>query len=108
MLSWFVAFLRYDELSKLRCEDLIFTANFLKIMIRSSKTDQYRQGDTVLVARTGRPTCPVSMVERYMAIGELMGKSGLLFHPLMSNGKKLIPNGLLTYSRLCELLLDCL
>ena len=37
-----------------------------------------------------------------------MGKSGLLFHPLTNNGKKLRPNGSLTYSRLCELLLDCL
>ena len=105
-LLGFAAFLRYDELSKLRCEDLTFTANFLEIKIRSSKTDQYRQGDTVLVARTGRPTCPVNMVERYMAMGELVGKSGLLFRPLTSNGKKLRPNGSLTYSRLRELLLD--
>ena len=60
------------------------------------------------MARTGKPTCPVSMVERYMAIGELVGKSGLLFRPLMSNGKKLRPNGLLTYLHLRELLLDCL
>ena len=65
-LLGFAAFLWYDELSKLHCEDLTFTANFLKIMIKSSKTDQYRQGDTVLVACTGRPICLVSMVERYM------------------------------------------
>ena len=58
------------------------------------------------MARTGRPTCPVNMVERYMAMGELVGKSGLLFRPLTSNGKKLRPNGSLTYSRLRELLLD--
>ena len=46
-LLGFAAFLRYDELSKLRCDDLTFTANFLEIKIRSSKTDQYRQGDTI-------------------------------------------------------------
>ena len=40
-LVGFAAFLRYDELSKLRCEDLTLTANFLEIKIRSSKTDQY-------------------------------------------------------------------
>ena len=105
-LLGFAAFLRYDELSKLCCEDLTFNANFLEIKIRSSKTDQYRQGDTVLVACIGRPTCPVSMVERYMAMGELVGKSGLLFHPLSSNEKKLRPNGSLTYSLLRELLLN--
>ena len=105
-LLGFAAFLRYDELSKLRCEDLTFTPTFLQVTIRSSKTDQYRQGDTVLVARTGRPTCPVSMVEQYMAKGEIMGKSGLLFRPLTSDGKRLRSNGSLTYSRLRELLLS--
>ena len=105
-LLGFAAFLRYDELSKLRCEDLVFTPKFLQIKIRSSKTDQYHQDDTVLVARTGKPTCPVSMVECYMAKGDLVGTSGLLFRPLTSDGKKLRSNGSLTYSRLRELLLD--
>ena len=54
----------------------------------------------------GKTTCPVSMVECYMAKGNLVGKFGLLFHPLTSDGKKLRSNGLLTYSRLRELLLD--
>ena len=84
----------------------MFTPKFLEVKIRSSKTDQYRQGDTVLVARTGKPTYPVSMVERYMAKGDIVGKSGLLLRPLTSDGKKLRSNGSLTYSRLHELLLD--
>ena len=105
-LLGFAAFLHYDELSKLHCEDLVFTPKFLKVKIRSSKTDQYHQGDTVLVARTGKPTCPVSMVECYMAKRDLVDKSGLLFRPLAGDGKKLRSNGSLTHSRLCELLLD--
>ena len=48
-LLGFTASLQYDELC---CEDVTFTANFLEIKVRSSKTHQYRQGDTVLVART--------------------------------------------------------
>ena len=106
MLTWFCSFSAVWWAVQTPYEDLTFTANFLEIKIRSSKTDQYRQGDTVLMACTGKPTCPISMVERYMTIGELVGKSGLLFHPLMRNGKKLRPNGSLTYSRLRELLLD--
>ena len=105
-LLGFAAFLRYDELSKLRCEDLLFTSAFLQIKLRSSKTDQFRQGDVVLVARSGKPTCPVAMVEQYMSKGELVGKSGLLFRPLTKNGKKLRSSGSLTYSRLRELLLE--
>jgi len=102
-LLGFAAFLRYDELSKLRCEDLLFTSTFLQIKLR---TDQFRQGDVVLVARSGKPTCPVAMVEQYMSKGELVGKSGLPFCPLIKNGKKLRSSGSLTYSRLRELLLE--
>ena len=36
-LLGFAAFLWYDELSKLCCEDLTFIANFLEIKIKSSK-----------------------------------------------------------------------
>ena len=32
----------------------------------SSKMDQYRQGDTVLVARKSNDTCPVAMLEKYV------------------------------------------
>ena len=61
----FAAFLRYDEISKLRCCDVTFSTESMSVRIRSSKTDQYRQGDTVLMARTGSPTCPVAMLEQY-------------------------------------------
>ena len=59
----FAAFLRFDELAKLRCCDITFTESAMSVHIASSKTDQYRQGDTVLVARTGNATCPVAMLE---------------------------------------------
>ena len=61
----FSAFLRYDELAKLRCCDITFSHTLMSIHILSSKTDQYRQGDSVLVGRTGSSTCPVGMLERY-------------------------------------------
>ena len=59
----FSAFLRYDELAKLRCCDIRFAAQNMSVHITSSKTDQYREGASVLVARTGSPTCPVAMME---------------------------------------------
>ena len=39
----------------------------MKIKIIRSKTDQLRQGDEVLVARTKSSTCPVDMIERYLS-----------------------------------------
>ena len=65
--SWllgFAAFLRYEEIAKLNCNDVEFFTNHVEIKIRSSKNDQLRQGDRVLVARSGKPTCPVAMLER--------------------------------------------
>ena len=59
----FAAFLRYDEIARLRCCDLLITENNMEIRIISSKTDQYHMGDRVLVARTGNVTCPVKMME---------------------------------------------
>ena len=55
----FLAFLRYDEVAKLRCCDVTFGPQNMAIRILCSKTDQYCQGDKVLVARTCSPTCPV-------------------------------------------------
>ena len=63
------AFLRYDDLSTLRCCDITFSSESMSAHITSSKTDQYRQGDSVLVARTGSALCPVAMLERYYSLG---------------------------------------
>ena len=56
----FAAFLRYDELAKLRCCDLEFSEQSLSVKIRSSKTDQYRQGDTVPVIMHCQHLCNAS------------------------------------------------
>ena len=65
----FAAFLRFDELSKLRLTDLTLDKDKLTIKIRSSKTDQLRKGDEVVIARVGSDTCPVSMLEKYLSLG---------------------------------------
>ena len=66
----FSAFLRFDELSKLRCCNLSFADAVLSVHVSSSKTDQFRQGDTVVIARTGNISCPVAMLEKYIASAE--------------------------------------
>lgn len=62
----FAAFLRFDELSKLRFCDILFAKNFMKIFIEQSKTDVYRQGEWVYVAKLNSNNCPVSIVKRYL------------------------------------------
>lgn len=105
-LLTFAAFLRFDELAKLRCCDIAFTESAMSVHITSSKTDQYRQGDTVLVARTGRPTCPVAMLERYVTAAGISLSSELhLFRGVTRTGERLRPSGSLSYTRMRELFL---
>ena len=62
------------------------------VHIASSKTDQYRQGDNVLVARTGSATCPVEMLEHYYTMAALFTQSKLhLFWGIVvtRNGERL-------------------
>ena len=104
----FSAFLRYDELAKLRCCDITFGEKHMSVHIASSKTDQYRQGHSIVVARTGSPTCPVSMLEQYFNMGSLSQQSKLrLFRGIVvsKNGERLRLQGSLSYTRLRELFL---
>ena len=104
----FSAFLRYNELVKLRCCDIAFSTNRMAVHITSSKTDQYRQGDSVVVARTGSVTCPVSMLERYYTMAALSKHSKLrLFRGIVvtKGGERLRSQGSLSYTRLRELFL---
>ena len=58
-ITAYCAFLRFDELAKLRCCDVNFHhADYVKITFVSSKTDVYRDGSSVRLARTGTVTCP--------------------------------------------------
>ncbi|XP_065891826.1 integrase/recombinase xerD homolog isoform X3 [Dysidea avara] len=66
-LLGFAGFLRFDELIRLRPCEIKFSEEMLAIKILGSKTDQLRQGDEVVISRTGSRTCPVAMLERYMA-----------------------------------------
>ncbi len=59
----YAAFLRFDELHKLRRCDIIFIGTFLKIFVESSKTDIFRDGAWVLVAKSDLSTCPVKILK---------------------------------------------
>ena len=64
----FAGFLRYDEIANLKESDISIFEEYLEINIQSSKTDQYRDGAWVAVARTHANTCPVHMLERYVKL----------------------------------------
>ena len=79
------------------------------VRIASSKSDQYRQGDSVIVARTGSSACSVAMLEHYYDMAALPKLSKLrLFRGIVvtKSGERLRSQGSLSYTRLRELFLS--
>ena len=103
----FVAFLHCDELVKLKCSDIKFCEDHVKIHINSSKTDQFREGAEVVVVRTGTITCPVSALEQYVALAKIdLTSSECLFRAIVKtkNGEMLRKGGSVSYTRVRELM----
>ena len=104
----FAGFLRFDELARLRCCDIKFGEASMTVHITASKTDQYRQGDSIMVARTGTSTCPVAMMEKYYATASLSHSSSWpLFRGITrtKSGERLRSTGSLSYTRMRKLFL---
>ncbi|GAQ81226.1 reverse transcriptase [Klebsormidium nitens] len=50
-----------------RAQSIKFVAqSHMELFIPDSKTDQYRRGETIYIARLGGPFCPVSLVQRLL------------------------------------------
>ena len=43
----------------------MFYEKYLKIFIERSKTDKYRKGTWIFIAKICRKTCPVSVLRKY-------------------------------------------
>jgi hypothetical protein len=70
----YAGFLRFDDISSVTRRDCIISADRMTIRLRRSKTDQFRQGADVVIARTFKATCPVVIAERYFsAMGDPPG-----------------------------------
>lgn len=63
----FSGFFRFNELSNIQCNHISFSKDCASIHVPHSKTDIYREGNKVFIARTKTNYCPVSILERYLA-----------------------------------------
>ena len=52
LLLGYAGFLRFNELAHIRASHLKFSNSHIEILIESSKTDIYRLGHTVVIAKT--------------------------------------------------------
>ena len=64
-LVGFVGFFRFSELAQLKESDVVIYPEHMELFVEASKTDQFRYGAWVVIARTQSKLCPVAMIERY-------------------------------------------
>ena len=108
----YAGFLRWSELASLRCCDIQFLGEYLNIFIQKSKTDQYRDGHWLVVAKTGNVTCPYEMLRRYFSLAKLNTATEVFVFRALSffkkdNGYRLRKeNKSLSYTRTREVVLD--
>ena len=75
ILLSFSGFLRYDEVSSLRFNDVKVHDNHLVLHLKKSKKDQYRQSSDVLIAKGSTVACPYSMFLRYVSLADFSSDS---------------------------------
>lgn len=109
ILLGYAGFLRFSEISQLRCNDIDFRDEYVILKIRKSKTDIYRSGKEVLIAKGSTSACPHGMLKKYFQVSEQDEKSDLyLFRPVnRSKGKAklLAKNKQISYTRARECIL---
>ena len=70
----YAGFLRVSELLQ-----ITFEATYICIFTPNSKTDIYREGNSVVIVRTDSNLCPVKNLELYLIWGNILAYSMNLF-----------------------------
>ena len=87
-LVGFAGFFRFSEFVNIRRNDIIFNEKYLKIFIEKSKTDKYRKGIWIFIAKTCRKTCLVSILRKYLRGLKLSPSSNDYILKLFATGKR--------------------
>ena len=64
----FMGFLRFGELSNLKRSDFILHNTHMSIFIKKSKTDIYRKGHWLHLAKLNSNLCPLDLTKRYFVL----------------------------------------
>ncbi|XP_053382012.1 uncharacterized protein LOC123541270 [Mercenaria mercenaria] len=109
-LLGYAGFMRSSELLKIRRSDIIFDQGFMSIFIKSSKTDQYRDGAWLIIANSGTKLCPVTNLKRYLLWADIRDYSdSYLFCRLSKVGSGYVLrnfNKHISYTTLRELFIE--
>lgn len=66
ILLGYSGFMRSKELLNIKVSDISFQVSYMSIFLETSKTDQYRDGSWVMIAKTGTNLCPVENMKYYL------------------------------------------
>ena len=69
VLIGFHGFLRWSDMSQLQPADVHFSDGYVSLFLEGRKNDQFREGHIIPIAETGRDTCAVKWLRRFMAEG---------------------------------------
>ena len=65
MFFSFAGFFRFDDVPRIRRNDIFFNKGFMVIKVPKSKNDQLRRGDEVVISELPSPACPVKLLKKY-------------------------------------------
>lgn len=106
----YAGFMRISELLNLRICDINFSQEYVSVFIEKSKTDVYRDGNWLIICRTGSSLCPVRNLELYLEwLGCCKNSECYLFQNLVKVQQGYIfrqVNKSLSYSRMRELFIE--
>ena len=76
----FAGFLRFSDMMTIQWPEIRFLPTHMELFLERSKTDQYREGRWVLIARVSGPYCPVALTEHLLSLGRYtsVGPGGLI------------------------------
>ena len=67
----YAGFFRIPELLSIRRSNIVTEDLYHKIFIEVSKTDKYREGSWVYIAKTGKFTCPYTYLIEYLEVARI-------------------------------------
>ena len=104
----YAGFLRYSEVSGIKSDHVKFIENsHIEIHLEKSKTDQYRLGDSVVIAKGQSAACPFLLLKKYFSLAGIhySTDSVYIFRPMFRSGNKnalIYKNKPLSYTRTRE------
>ena len=103
----FHGFFRWNDLHQLQVSDLHFSDGYVSIFLEGRKNDQFREGHVIPVAETGRSSCPIKWLRRFLQEGHHDKEAHLFGKVTMSRRRSYIRDRM-TYSAARERLKEML